>query len=286
MEIKEIEKKENQTKFLIKGTNTAFINAIRRTIMKDIPIFAIEDLKIYENDSILFDEFLGQRLGLLPVKTDLKTYKKGEKTVLILEKEGPGMVYSKDIRSVDPKIEIIHKNIPLVKLRKGERIKIEMDAVLGTGKEHVKWQPAIVSFKQLPNIFNSKKCNQCKQCIKVCPKNVLEIKAKKIVLKDPINCTLCNECVDTCKQEALKLELNTNDFVFLLESHGALKAKEIMAFPLVTIEPETSVDEACKLAARKRIKRLPVVENGMLIGIVSIRDLLTRKPEYVREFYF
>ena len=65
-----------------------------------------------------------------------------------------------------------------------------------------------------------------------------------------------------------------------------VKAKEIMAFPLVTIEPETSVDEACKLAARKRIKRLPVVDKGMLVGIVSIRDLLTRKPEYVREFYF
>jgi CBS domain-containing protein len=65
-----------------------------------------------------------------------------------------------------------------------------------------------------------------------------------------------------------------------------VKAKEIMAFPLVTIEAETSVDEACKLAARKRIKRLPVVENEMLVGIVSIRDLLTRKPEYVREFYF
>ncbi len=65
-----------------------------------------------------------------------------------------------------------------------------------------------------------------------------------------------------------------------------VKAKEIMAFPLVTIEAETSVDEACKLAARKRIKRLPVVDRGMLVGIVSIRDLLTRKPEYVREFYF
>ncbi|MGB2729088.1 MAG: CBS domain-containing protein [Halobacteriota archaeon] len=64
------------------------------------------------------------------------------------------------------------------------------------------------------------------------------------------------------------------------------KAKEIMASPLVTIEPEASAEDACKLAARKRIKRLPVVENGVLIGIVSIRDLLTRKPEYVREFYF
>jgi CBS domain-containing protein len=64
-----------------------------------------------------------------------------------------------------------------------------------------------------------------------------------------------------------------------------VKAKEIMAFPLVTIEPEASVDEVCKLAVKKRIKRLPVVEHGALVGIVSIRDLLRWKPEYVREFY-
>ena len=65
-----------------------------------------------------------------------------------------------------------------------------------------------------------------------------------------------------------------------------VKAKEIMAFPLVTIEPEVSVDEVCKLAAKKRIKRLPVVENEVLVGIVSIQDLLTRKSECVKEFYF
>ena len=65
-----------------------------------------------------------------------------------------------------------------------------------------------------------------------------------------------------------------------------VRAREIMTSPLVTIVPEDSVEDACKLAARKRIKRLPVVENGVPIGIVSIRDLLTRKPEYVREFYF
>jgi CBS domain-containing protein len=65
-----------------------------------------------------------------------------------------------------------------------------------------------------------------------------------------------------------------------------VKAKEIMSFPLATIEPEATIEEACQLAARKRIKRLPVVDNDVAIGIVSIRDLLTRKPEYVREFYF
>jgi CBS domain-containing protein len=67
---------------------------------------------------------------------------------------------------------------------------------------------------------------------------------------------------------------------------GEVKAKEIMSAPIVTVEPEVSVEEACKLAAKKRIKRMPVVENGVLVGIVSIRDLLTRRPEYVKEFYF
>jgi len=65
-----------------------------------------------------------------------------------------------------------------------------------------------------------------------------------------------------------------------------VKAKEIMAFPLVTIKPEASVDEMCKLVAKTHIKRLPVVENGVLMGIATTRELLTRKPECVREFYF
>jgi len=59
-----------------------------------------------------------------------------------------------------------------------------------------------------------------------------------------------------------------------------------MAFPLVTIKPEASIDEMCKLVAKTRIKRLSVVENGALMGIATTRELLTRKPECVREFYF
>ncbi|KAF5434965.1 CBS domain-containing protein [Candidatus Methanophagaceae archaeon] len=65
-----------------------------------------------------------------------------------------------------------------------------------------------------------------------------------------------------------------------------VKSKEIMAFPVITIGPEVSIDEVCKLLAKKRIKRLPVVENGVFVGIVSTRDLLTRKPECVMGIYF
>ncbi|NQE06253.1 Inosine-5'-monophosphate dehydrogenase [ANME-1 cluster archaeon GoMg1] len=64
-----------------------------------------------------------------------------------------------------------------------------------------------------------------------------------------------------------------------------VKAKEIMSSPLVTIKPEATVEEACELASAKNIKRLPVVESGVLIGIISVRNILTRKPEYVKRFY-
>jgi len=45
------------------------------------------------------------------------------------------------------------------------------------------------------------------------------------------------------------------------------------------------VEKACELIAEKRIKRLPVIENGILIGIISVRNILSRMPECVRRFY-
>jgi CBS domain-containing protein len=74
--------------------------------------------------------------------------------------------------------------------------------------------------------------------------------------------------------------------ILLMDKRASeVRAKEIMSSPLVTIEPDASVEEATALALDKRIKRLPVVENGVLIGIVSIRNILTRKPEFVKRFY-
>jgi CBS domain-containing protein len=64
-----------------------------------------------------------------------------------------------------------------------------------------------------------------------------------------------------------------------------VKAKEIMSFPLATISPDEPVEEACKLAAKSNIRRLPVVENGVPIGIVTMRNILTLKPECIRRIY-
>lgn len=236
MEIKEIEKSERKSKLLLKGTDAALLNSLRRAALNYVPTLAIENVSIYENSSILFDEFLAHRLGLLPVKMDLRHYKKGDKIKLLLQAEGPGMVYAKDIKCTDPKIEIVDKKIPLVKLNKGQKIKAEMEALVGEGKEHTKWQPAIIGYRNLPIIASGKECDQCEACIKACPVNVLEIKARKVVLKDPLGCILCGKCRDVCRKEALTLDIDKDSFIFNIESHGTLSNSEILSAAVKELE--------------------------------------------------
>lgn len=57
---------------------------------------------------------------------------------------------------------------------------------------------------------------------------------------------------------------------------GSAAIKEVMSDKVVSVTPETTVDEAAKIMANEQIRRLPVVENGNLVGIVSIGDLAVR----------
>ena len=68
------EKKTGRVSFLIKGSNAAFVNALRRCIINEVPTMAIEDVEMRKNNSILYDEMVSHRLGLIPLKTDLKSY--------------------------------------------------------------------------------------------------------------------------------------------------------------------------------------------------------------------
>ncbi len=67
---------------------------------------------------------------------------------------------------------------------------------------------------------------------------------------------------------------------------GEMKAKEIMSSPLITVEADASVEEACGLMATKGLRRLPAIENGELVGIISIRNVLTGEPVHVKKYLF
>ena len=61
----------------------------------------------------------------------------------------------------------------------------------------------------------------------------------------------------------------------------AVKAKEIMTSPLVTIEPEATISEAARRMSRLNIRRLGVIYKGSLVGIVSSKDILGVMPELI-----
>jgi CBS domain-containing protein len=62
------------------------------------------------------------------------------------------------------------------------------------------------------------------------------------------------------------------------EKHpGSTKVEDIMSSKLVTITAEATTNEAANLMAEHQIRRLPVVEGGKLIGIVSLGDFAIRK---------
>jgi len=67
---------------------------------------------------------------------------------------------------------------------------------------------------------------------------------------------------------------------------GEVKAKEIMSSPLMTIESDASLGRAGKVLIENGIRRLPVIENGELVGIVSLRNIVTREPLHVRKYLF
>lgn len=54
----------------------------------------------------------------------------------------------------------------------------------------------------------------------------------------------------------------------------AIEVAEVMSKPLLFIEPEKEIEEAVKLMFKHKIKKLPVVENGRLVGLVTLTDLI------------
>lgn len=67
---------------------------------------------------------------------------------------------------------------------------------------------------------------------------------------------------------------------------GKVKGKEIMSSPLVTIKADASLGRACKLLLEKGIRRLLVIDDGELVGVVSLRNIVTGEPLHVRKYLF
>ena len=162
---------------------TAIANAIRRILISSVPTIAIEHCYFLNNTSIIHDEILAHRLGLIPILVDPGQFmwrKSGEEatdmnTVVMnlrvrcssstSEKRDPefiyteGNVYSSMIRW-EPQgnqaerfkhrpIKAVNDDILIAKMRPGQEIDVVMHCIKGTGSVHAKWSPVAPAFYRL-----------------------------------------------------------------------------------------------------------------------------------------
>jgi DNA-directed RNA polymerase subunit D len=161
VKVKLLDETSSSVALQLEGIDRSYANAVRRFCIAEVPCMAIDDVVILENSSVLYDEILAHRLGMVPIKTDLERYILPEKcdcgsplgchkcrVLFVLDAKGKDKVttvYSGDLVSEDREIRPVSETIPLVKLALGQSVKLEAYARLGRGKEHAKWQPCTVA---------------------------------------------------------------------------------------------------------------------------------------------
>lgn len=239
MNFKIIEKTKNNLVLELSDTTEAEINTLRRLIVSEVPTLAIHEVEFLKNDSALFDEVLANRLGLIPIKTDLKSYtevgekKRGKVITQVefkLKSVGPCIVYSGDLKSTDEKVKPVFDDIPLVKLLEGQKLELHAMAVLGRGKQHMKFSPGAVYYHHKPILKinnDSKKLEQFKDKF---PKQAF--KDGKLNEQSLLKDNLYEACEDI-DQDLLKVDYDKSKFIFYFESFGQL---EIIESIIVALE--------------------------------------------------
>ena len=156
-----IEQNERRIVVKLKNVPLQYANALRRICLTGIPVFAIDDVVIIENSSVLPDEGVGHRLAMTPIKTDLTRFVEPSKCdchsevgcsrcrVMLMIDSGSTdttrTVTSAELTSEDDMVKPVSDKIPIIELAPGQKLKLEAYARLGRGTEHAKWNSATVS---------------------------------------------------------------------------------------------------------------------------------------------
>lgn len=156
-----ISKDERRITVKLVGFPIQYANALRRICLNGLPVFAIDSVDIVENTSVLADEGLAHRLGLVPLTTPEHSYNMADecdcdrdagcsncRVMLILDSGKSPEVFTlttERLTTEDTDVRPISDDIPLVELAPAQRVVVECYARLGRGTEHAKWNASNVS---------------------------------------------------------------------------------------------------------------------------------------------
>jgi len=211
-------------------------------MVSELPKLAIEDVIIYDNTSALFDEIISHRLGLIPIPTDLGllSFKdecsckgKGCPSCTVrytISKEGEGMIYSGDLQPQEKSWKIKEDKIPIVELFEDQRLILEVEAVLGRGRDHAKWQPVIApGYRFQPEIsYDEKHKSDVEEFIEKLPKGIAELKKDKIEILDIKKLPIFESYIDKYDIDFIYIFRDPTKIIFSYETDGSLSAKDTL----------------------------------------------------------
>jgi DNA-directed RNA polymerase subunit D len=152
-----LEKVDERISVKFKNVPREYVNALRRLAISEVPTLAIDDVVMIDNSSVVHDEAVAHRLGMIPLRTDLKRFVMPHncdckstlgcskcRVLLVLDSEATDrtrIVTSGELKSEDEEVKPVSNEIPILTLAPGQKVKFEAYARLGNGKSHAKWQP-------------------------------------------------------------------------------------------------------------------------------------------------
>jgi DNA-directed RNA polymerase II subunit RPB3 len=256
--------------FTLTKTDTSVANALRRVMIAEVPTMAIDLVEVENNTSVLHDEFIAHRLGLIPLRSakvdrfnytrDCNCSDRCPECSVVLTLNVACMdqneldVTSNDLRSDDPDVVPVDQDQPdkagilIAKLRRGQEIKLKAIAKKGVAKEHAKWSPSCgTTYAFEPDIrINSEAVDMLDERQKIewvnsCPTKVYRYSEEDhtVEIEDASQCTFCDECKKKAIQlgvpDLVSVRQKHDHFTFTVETTGALRPEEVMRSALKVI---------------------------------------------------
>ena len=202
----------------VMDVNVSLANAIRRSV-GEISILAIDECDIYKNDSVLYDEVISHRLGLLSLKNQKM---KGGQTVE-MKMKAKGKDDGVEILAGALDGDVIYPETPIVLLAEGQELELVARARAGKGIDHAKFIPGLAYYKHLPKIKISGDGEKQTELAELYPE-VFEMFGEKVKVKNAAACDLGEDDLEAYSGVDISFD---DKLVFTIESWGQIEAKDI-----------------------------------------------------------
>ncbi len=218
-----IERDERSARFLVRGISPAFANGIRRAMVADVPTLSVDTVRVIENSSVMFDEQIALRLGLIPLTTP-DDYEPEETVTLAIDVEGPATAYSGDLVSSDGQVQPAEENVPIIDLKEGQRLELEADAELGYGKDHAKHQGGVaVGYRHLQRVVPGDERDEFAEDDPEILRGVIEDDGELVE-----TASFDNDLSNRYPDREVSVEDVPNAFVFDVETDGSMPVDELV----------------------------------------------------------